>query len=87
MNEKIKKLFLENPGLEDEIYAFCKQLPELEQAHNDCYALLRQVEASMGYSFSAQMEETINYYWSFLTKAYYLFGLGLRQDVLGVLMG
>ena len=38
-------------------------------------------------SFFWKIQETINYYWSFLTKAYYLFGLGLRQDVLGVLMG
>ena len=40
----------------------------------------------MGYPFSNQFEETINIYWSCLGRAYYLFGLNLRQDILTALL-
>ena len=86
MNERIQKLFLGKLELEEELLDFCNQIPDLVEARTKYSHLLDQVQTTMGYPFSNQFEETINIYWYCLGRAYYLFGLNLRQDILTALL-
>lgn len=86
MNEKIFLYLLDELEMRKDIEPFYQQVPELEQAEHDCFALMEQVKNTMGYDFFDQLEEKVIKFLDLSVQAYYLLGLGLRQEVLRALL-
>lgn len=85
MNNILYTLFLENPYLPEEITAFCETLPEYREAERDYQAAQRELEDRLGFEALNRYDEIQSRYMARLVQAYYLFGLGLRQEVLSAL--
>ena len=82
MNNCLKSLFLDNPYIPEQIYAFCSQLPEFQDAEQDYRASAEALRARLGDADFGAFDETFSWYLAQYSKAYYLFGLGLRQEFL-----
>ena len=78
----IKSIFSDNPELPHKIYTYCKSIPEYSKAERDYEDMLESLKAQLGYSRMAQIEDCFLRYMARSVQAYYLFGLGLRQEVL-----
>jgi len=88
MNQTIlQTLFLDNPELADEIAHFCDGLPEYVQAERDFQQAAREVADLIGYEHYSRFEEAMTWHLSLENRAYYLFGLGLRRDILEGIAG
>ena len=87
MNMILQTLFLENPYLPEQVCAFCRTLPEFQEAERAYQAAEQELEEKLGYETSGRIEEIQSRYMARLVQAYYLFGLGLRQEVLSALAG
>lgn len=87
MNTILNTLFLDNPYLPEQVTAFCKTLPEYREAEQEYRAAERELEAQLGYEVLNRFDEAQSRYLARLVQAYYLFGLGLRQEVLSALAG
>ena len=99
MKESIDSLFCNNPDLSHQIYTYCKANPEFMEAEAEYDALLQSLEQNLGYArmqeiedcflrYSARLQEIEDCFLRYsarLVQAYYLFGLGLRQEVLWAL--
>ena len=85
MKTILQTLFLKNPYLPEQIYTFCSQLPEFRKAEQDYEASAAELRARLGDKDYDTFEETFSWYLAQYSKAYYLFGLGLRQEVLSAL--
>ena len=84
MNHILRTLFLDNPCIPEQVCAFCNQLPEFRKAEQDYEAAASRLRAQLGEAYDS-FEETLNWHLAQYSKAYYLFGLGLRQEVLSAL--
>lgn len=83
MNQNIlQTLFLNNPEIPGEIADFCNSIPEYVQAERECSLAFRELEKILGYDQCSHLEEVVNRQLSLEVRAYYLFGLGLRKQVL-----
>jgi len=78
----MNKLFWENPYIHEQIYEFCSARQNYKQAKQDYEILAQQIDVQMGRDFYLCYERTLNAYIAQEVYAYYLFGLGLRQEVL-----
>lgn len=87
MNSILNTLFLDNPYLPDQVCAFCNQLPEFRKAEREYQAAEQALEEQLGYETVNRFDEVQSHYIAQLVRAYYLFGLGLRQEVLSALTG
>ena len=85
MKESIDSLFCNNPDLSHRIYTYCKANPEFMEAEAEYDALLQSLEQTLGYARMQEIEDCFLRYSARLVQAYYLFGLGLRQEVLWAL--
>ena len=85
MNNILNTLFLDNPYLPEQVAAFCKTLPEYREAERAYQAAEQELEDRLGYEVSNRLSEIQFCYMARLVQAYYLFGLGLRQEVLSAL--
>lgn len=86
MNDILATLFLNNPYLPEQVYAFCNQLPEFRKAEQDYSTFAARLRAQLGSADFDDFEETLNWYLARYAHAYYLFGLGLRQEILDAFM-
>ena len=83
MNQTIlQTLFLNNPEIPGEIADFCNSIPEYVQAERECSLAFRELEKILCYDQCSHLEEVVNRQLSLEVRAYYLFGLGLRKQVL-----
>lgn len=83
MNETIlQTLFLDNPEIPVEIARFCDSIPEYVQAEREYDRAVRELETLIGYERYSQFEEAVNSRLSCEVRASYLFGLGLRKQLL-----
>ena len=87
MNNILNALFLDNPYLPEQVAAFCKTLPEYRAAERAFRATERELEERLGSDFADRFDEAQSRYLARLVEAYYLFGLGLRQELLSALAG
>ena len=85
MNDKLKMLFVDNPYLAEQVFDFCNSLPEFCQAEQEFQAVSQQVEEKLDQETFNAFDEAQSWYMARLVNAYYLFGLGLRQEVLSAL--
>lgn len=87
MNSILNTLFLDNPYLPEQVCAFCNSLPEYREAEQAFRAIEQEIEEQLGFDFVNRFDEAQSVYMARLVQAYYLFGLGLRQEVLSALAG
>lgn len=87
MENILHTLFLDNPYIPEQVYAFCKTLPEYREAEREYYAAEQELSDRLGYDEFNRFDNIQSHYMAQLVHAYYLFGLGLRQEVLSALEG
>ena len=88
MNQTIlQTLFLDNPEIPAEIARFCDSLPEYVQAEQDYNRAVQELAAMIGYENYSRFEEAVTWHLALENRAYYLFGLGLRKQLLAGLEG
>ena len=88
MNQTIlQTLFLDNLEIPAEIAKFCETIPEYVQAELAYNRAARELMDLIGYERYARFEEALTLHMSFEHRAYYLFGLGLRRELLYALGG
>ena len=85
MNTILNTIFLDNPYLPERVCAYCKTLPEFRAAEWEYRAAERELENQLGYQAFNRFDEAQSRYMARLVQAYYLFGLGLRQELLSAL--
>ena len=86
MNDTLKMLFVDNPYIAEQVCAFCKTLPEFREAERAFNAISEQVAEKLGKDLYFNFENAQSWYMAKLVNAYYLFGLGLRQEVLAAFL-
>ena len=83
MNQTIlQTLFLDNPEIPGEIAQFCDQIPEYAQAERKYDQAIQELTELIGFDRFSRFEDVLNWHFSLENRAYYLFGLGLRRDIL-----
>lgn len=87
METILQTLFLENPYIPEQVCAYCKTLPEFREAEREYRAAEQELENQLGYQAFNRFDEVQSRYMARLVQAYYLFGLGLRQELLSALAG
>lgn len=88
MNQTIlQTLFLDNPEISGEIAKFCDTIPEYVQAEQEYNRVTAELMDLIGYERYSRFEEALTYHLFHETRAYYLFGLGLRRELLSGLAG
>ncbi len=87
MNAMLKTLFLDNPVLFREVQVFCQTRPGFRAAERAYEAQMRGLMDTLGYERFSEFEAALGRYTLQEVCAYYLFGLGLRQEILAALDG
>ena len=85
MNDILYTLFQDNVELPGKIYDFCKKSPEFCQAEQEFEAISCLIEEKLGRELYFDFENVQSCYMAKLVNAYYLFGLGLRQEIISAL--
>lgn len=80
----LPSLFL-NDTIDAEIEAFCAGDPEFVEARQQFYAAAHEIEKLIGHDLYDALETRLGAYWNRASDLYYLYGLGLRQEILGAL--
>lgn len=78
-------LFFDTPELPYEIYRFCNGLPDYVQAQQAYLQAAGEVEQLLGPQRCLLYEDLLNRYIAAEERAFYLFGLRLRREVLAAL--
>lgn len=81
-NNILQTLFLDNPKLPTEIEQFCKSLPEYTKATQEYTQVVQEMAQFLGYQRYSRLEEALNACQAMECAAHYLFGLGLREELL-----
>lgn len=81
----LRALFTENPQLPHEIYRFCNSLPDYVQARQAYLQAAGEVEQLLGPQRYLLYEDLLNRYIAAEERAFYLFGLRLRRELLAAL--
>ena len=85
MTDKLKMLFVDNPEIDEAIQDFCAQYPQYLKIKQEFYETAEEIAAIAGYDLYNRFEQCFGIYLARATDLYYLFGLGLRQEVLSAL--
>lgn len=86
MSKKLESIFFDNPGLTDELSAFCATIPEYVQAEQRFQQITMDISKTMDFDTYDRFERGLWDYIGRLADAYYLFGLGLRQEVMAAML-
>ena len=83
MNQTIlQTLFLDNLEISAEIVKFCNTIPEYVQAEREYNKAAQELMELIGYERYSEFESVLNSHLSNEVRAHYLFGLGLRRELL-----
>ncbi len=82
MSEMLNTLFWDCEGLQDKIDKFCETLPGFLEAREELEAIEKEIAYVAGFDLYDRFERSLFRYSELELHAYYLFGLGLRQEVL-----
>ena len=85
MNMILYKLFQDNPGLAGEVAKFCRTVPGYQTAEADFSSQADQISRLVGPECYLPFEAAMNVQLAYEARAYYLFGLGLRRELLSAL--
>lgn len=83
----IMPLLLENDALDAEIEAFCVSDPEYLKTKQEFYKTANEIAALVGFDLYDVFEKSFSAYLFRTADLYYLYGLGLRQDILQAIGG
>ena len=83
----LRTLFLDNLEIPAEIARFCDAVPGYAQAEREYDRAAQELMELIGYERYARFEEAVNQHLSYEARAPYLFGLGLRKEILRSLAG
>ena len=82
MNTNLETLFCDSQLIDEEITAFLAQDPEYVQREQEFYETAHKIAALAGFDLYVAFVRRLGAYLDRMTDLYYLFGLGLRQDIL-----
>lgn len=82
MKTEIEALFRDNPNLEAQIAAFLNQDPEYIKAEREFYETAEKIAALAGFELYDRLEQRLGAYMARTGDLHYLFGLGLRQELI-----
>ena len=85
MNDKLKMLFIDNPEIDEAIKEFCEQNPGYLKIKEEFYETAHEIAEIVGFDLYDRFEQRFGIYVARSSDIYYLFGLGLRQEVLAAL--
>ena len=77
----LPSIFL-NDTIDAEIEAFCASDPEFVSAKEQFYAAAHEIAELVSRDLYDAFETSFGAYWTRASDLYYLYGLGLRQDIL-----
>ncbi len=83
----LQTLFLDNLEIPAEIARFCDAVPGYAQAEREYDRAAQELMELIGYERYARFEEAVTQHLSYEVRASYLFGLGLRKEILRSLAG
>ena len=86
MNDAIKMLFVDNPEIDEAVKEFYSQDPEYLKIKQEFYETAHAMKRIVGYDLYDQFEQRFAIYVARSCELYYLFGLGLRQEVLAAFL-
>ena len=78
----LQTLFLDNPEIPVEIAKFCNTLPEYVQAEQDYNRAAQELRELIGFERYSAFESVLNWHLRCELQACYLFGLGLKKDII-----
>lgn len=83
MNQTILyTLFLDNPELPAKIASFCDTIPDFVQVEQEYDRATRELIALIGFERYDRFESALTNHLSNEVRASYLFGLGLRRELI-----
>ena len=85
MSDRLKMLFVDNMDITEEIGKFCEQDPAFLKTEQEFYETAHEIAAVVGFELYSRFERRFRNYLTCYTDLYYLFGLGLRQEVISAL--
>lgn len=85
MTNSIKTLFANNPELDEQIEMFCAKNQKFLTARQDFYDVADEIAKIVGFDLYDRFEKQLIRYLGCSNDIYYLFGLGLRQEILSAL--
>ena len=85
MHAMLSTLFLDNPYIPEQVCTFCHQLPGFQEAERAYAETADRLRVRLGNAEADALDDLFGQYLSRYARAYYLFGLGLRQEVLSAL--
>lgn len=83
----LQTLFLDNLELSADLARFCDTIPEYVQAEREYDRATQELIDLIGYERYSRFEEVLNSHLFQEIRASYLFGLGLRREILTGLAG
>lgn len=81
----LPSLLLHNDDLEAQLESFCANDPEFASAKEQFYETANQIAHLVGFDLYDTFEKGFSQYLYRTADLYYLFGLGLRQEILQAL--
>lgn len=78
----LRSLFLDNPELPFAVSEFCRSIPEYNRLRAEYRRAADEITELVGIERYLAYEALLNRYWAIENRAYYLFGLQLRREVL-----
>ncbi len=85
MNDKLKMIFLDNPDITEQIEEFCAQDPAFLKTEQEFYGTAHKIAEVAGFELYSRFERCFRNYLACSNDLYYLFGLGLRQEIISAL--
>ena len=85
MHNTIRNLFLGDFDLDEELEAFCERNPEYRKTQQEFYAVAHEIAEMIGFEQYDRLERSFGSYLNCANDIHYLFGLGLRQELLSAL--
>lgn len=86
MDTEIMLRLLEDADLEGDVLCFCRDFPEYQQSKTDLEVWYEKAEKLLGYREFCKFEAAISRYYSWEARAYYAFGLRLREELKRAMM-
>jgi len=81
MKTRLEALFCNNEYIDGEIAAFLAKDPAYVQAEREFYETAQEIARLAGFDLYDVFERRLGAYLDRLSDLYYLYGLGLRQEV------
>ena len=85
MDDIVRAIFLDNLDVGQEIAAFCRKNPEYCKRRQEFLAVADEIAELVGFERYERFEDVLGQYLGCSNDIHYLFGLGLRQDILSAL--